>query len=221
MILRELASRFPRATVAGPLDAEISRVTADSREAGPGVLFVAVRGHAADGHGYIGSALAAGASAIVAETAPPADLSVEVTWFHVSDSREALAAAASALAGEPWKEMAMAGVTGTNGKTTTAFLLHHLMKSAWHRAGLLGTVTVDDGETSAPATSTTPGPVELQGLLSRMRDHGCRGVAMEVSSHGIDQQRVAHVGFDAAIFTNLTQDHLDYHGTMERYFEAK
>ena len=221
MILRELASRFPRATVAGPLDAEISRVTADSREAGPGVLFVAVRGHAADGHGYIGAALAAGASAIVAETAPPADLSVEVTWFHLSDSREALAAAAGALAGEPWKEMAMVGVTGTNGKTTTAFLLHHLMKSAWHRAGLLGTVTVDDGETSAPATSTTPGPVELQGLLSRMRDHGCRGVAMEVSSHGIDQKRVANVGFDAAIFTNLTQDHLDYHGTMERYFEAK
>jgi UDP-N-acetylmuramoyl-L-alanyl-D-glutamate--2,6-diaminopimelate ligase len=221
MILRDLASRFSRATVAGPLDTEVSRVTADSREAGPGAVFAAVRGEAADGHNFIDAALSAGALAIVAETAPPVDLASDVTWFHVGDSREALAIAASALAGEPSKDLSVAGVTGTNGKTTTAFLLHHIMKSAWHRAGLLGTVTVDDGETSAPATSTTPGPVELQGLLARMRDHGCRGVAMEVSSHGIDQKRVHSLGFDAAIFTNLTQDHLDYHGTIERYFETK
>lgn len=221
MILRDLASRFSRATVSGPLDTEVSRVTADSREAGPDAVFAAVRGMAADGHNFIGAALSAGALAIIAETAPPVDLAPDVTWFHVGDSREALAIAASALAGEPSKDLSVAGVTGTNGKTTTAFLLHHIMKSAWHRAGLLGTVTVDDGETSAPATSTTPGPVELQGLLARMRDHGCRGVAMEVSSHGIDQKRVHSLGFDAAIFTNLTQDHLDYHGTIERYFETK
>ena len=221
MILRDLASRFSRATVAGPLDTEVSRVTADSREAGPDAVFAAVRGEAADGHNFIDAALSAGIRAIVAETAPPVDLASDVTWFHVGDSREALAIAASALAGEPSKDLSVAGVTGTNGKTTTAFLLHHIMKSAWHRAGLLGTVTVDDGETSAPATSTTPGPVELQGLLARMRDHGCKGVAMEVSSHGIDQKRVHSLGFDAAIFTNLTQDHLDYHGTIERYFETK
>jgi UDP-N-acetylmuramoyl-L-alanyl-D-glutamate--2,6-diaminopimelate ligase len=221
MILRDLASRFSRATVAGPLDTEVSRVTGDSREAGPDAVFVAVRGAAADGHNFIDVALSAGARAIVAETAPPVDLAPDVTWFHVGDSREALAIAASTLAGEPSKDLSVAGVTGTNGKTTTAFLLHHIMKSAWHRAGLLGTVTVDDGETSAPATSTTPGPVELQGLLARMRDHGCRGVAMEVSSHGIDQKRIHSLGFDAAIFTNLTQDHLDYHGTIERYFEVK
>ena len=115
----------------------------------------------------------------------------------------------------------MAGVTGTNGKTTTAFLLHHLMKTAWHRAGLLGTILVDDGETAEPAKHTTPGSIELSALLTRMRDNGCRGVAMEVSSHGIHQKRVSAIGFDACIFTNLTQDHLDYHGTLDSYFQAK
>ncbi|MDH4445580.1 MAG: UDP-N-acetylmuramoyl-L-alanyl-D-glutamate--2,6-diaminopimelate ligase, partial [Akkermansiaceae bacterium] len=113
------------------------------------------------------------------------------------------------------------GVTGTNGKTTTSFLLHHLMKSVWHRAGLLGTILVDDGETVEAAKHTTPGSVELAALLGKMRDHGCRGVAMEVSSHGIHQKRVSAIGFDACVFTNLTQDHLDYHGTLAAYFKAK
>lgn len=221
MILRELAAKLPRATVAGSLDQELSTVTDDSRQAGVGVLFVAVRGEVVDGHDYIGKALEAGSTVIVAETAQPRNFSTDVTWLHVPDSRHALAVIASAFNSDAWKDMAIAGVTGTNGKTTTAFLVHHLMKSQWHRAGLLGTVTVDDGETEVAATSTTPGSLELQNLLGRMRDHGCRGVSMEVSSHGIDQQRIASLGFDAAIFTNLTQDHLDYHGTMERYFEAK
>jgi UDP-N-acetylmuramoyl-L-alanyl-D-glutamate--2,6-diaminopimelate ligase len=115
----------------------------------------------------------------------------------------------------------MVGVTGTNGKTTTSFLLHHLMKSVWHRAGLLGTILVDDGETIEVAKHTTPGSIELAALLGKMRDHGCRGVAMEVSSHGIHQKRVSAIGFDACVFTNLTQDHLDYHGTLAAYFKAK
>lgn len=115
----------------------------------------------------------------------------------------------------------MAGITGTNGKTTTAYLLHHLMKTAWHRAGLLGTILVDDGETVETARHTTPGSIELSSLLGRMRDNGCRGVAMEVSSHGIHQKRISAIGFDACVFTNLTQDHLDYHGTIESYFKAK
>lgn len=221
MILRDLASKLPRATIAGSLDLELTSVTNDSREAGPGVLFVAVRGESADGHDFIGKALEAGSPVIVAESAQPRNFSTDVTWVHVSDSRHALAVISSAFAGDAWQQLSIAGVTGTNGKTTTAFLVHHIMKTVWHRAGLLGTVTVDDGETSTPATSTTPGSLELQNLLARMRDNGCRGVAMEVSSHGIDQQRIASLGFDAAIFTNLTQDHLDYHGTMERYFDAK
>lgn len=221
MILRDLVKCLPRVTPAGSLEVEIAGLTASSREVAPGYLFAAIRGTTADGHRFIPAALEAGVAAVLAETAPPLDLPGHITWLHVPDSRRALAAMASLWHGMPWRDLAMAGVTGTNGKTTTAFLIHHIMKSVWHRAGLLGTVVVDDGEGVAPAKHTTPGSLELGAVLARMRDHGCRGVAMEVSSHGIHQQRVAGIGFDAAVFTNLTQDHLDYHGTMEAYYKAK
>jgi len=221
MILKQLAASLPRVTASGPMDAEIHSLTASSKEVGPGAVFAAIRGSAIDGHRFIDDALSAGASAILAETAPPSDFGNTVAWLHVPDSRAALAEMASALAGHPWRDLAMSGVTGTNGKTTTAFLIHHVMKTEWHRAGLLGTVLVDDGETVSSATHTTPDPVALLQLIARMRDHGCRGVAMEVSSHGIHQKRVASIGFDACVFTNLSQDHLDYHGTMDAYFRAK
>ncbi len=221
MILRDLVSSLTQVTVAGSLDAEVHAITASSREVAPGMVFAAIRGTTLDGHRFINDALAAGATAILAERAQPSDYSAPATWLHVPDSRVAVSALASTLTGHPWKDMTMAGVTGTNGKTTTAFLLHHIMKSAWHRAGLLGTILIDDGETVEPAKHTTPGSIELCDLLSRMRDHGCRGVAMEVSSHGIHQRRISSIGFDACIFTNLTQDHLDYHGTLESYFKAK
>jgi UDP-N-acetylmuramoyl-L-alanyl-D-glutamate--2,6-diaminopimelate ligase len=221
MILKQLVASLARVTASGPMDAEIHSLTASSKEVGPGVMFAAIRGSANDGHRFIGDALSAGASAILAETAPPSDFGNTVAWLHVPDSRAALAEMASALADHPWRDLAMAGVTGTNGKTTTAFLIHHVMKTEWHRAGLLGTVLVDDGETVSSATHTTPDPVALLQLIARMRDHGCRGVAMEVSSHGIHQKRVASIGFDACVFTNLSQDHLDYHGTMDAYFRAK
>jgi len=221
MTLRDLVTTLPRVTIAGSLDPEITALTASSREAGPGVLFAAIRGTSVDGHQFIPAAIDAGVAAILAETAPPADLTDSITWLHVPDSRRAVATLASAFHGHPWRELAMAGITGTNGKTTTAFLLHHLMKTVWHRAGLLGTVVVDDGETVSPARHTTPGSIELSGILQTMKDHGCRGVAMEVSSHGIHQHRIAGIGFDACVFTNLTQDHLDYHGTLDGYFEAK
>ena len=221
IILRELISRLSRVTASGPLDTEVCALTASSRTAGPGMLFAAIRGTTIDGHRFIGDALAAGVAAVMAESAPPPDLNPAIAWLHVPDSRYALATLAAVMAGEPWRELVMAGITGTNGKTTTAFVLHHLMKTAWHRAGLLGTIVVDDGETVEPAQHTTPGSIELSGLLGRMRDHGCRGVAMEVSSHGIHQQRVAAIGFDACVFTNLTQDHLDYHGTLDAYYQAK
>jgi UDP-N-acetylmuramoyl-L-alanyl-D-glutamate--2,6-diaminopimelate ligase len=221
MILRELVSRLSRVTASGPMDTDVRTLTASSREAAPGVLFAAIRGTVADGHRFIDDALAAGACAILAETAPPAEFDGAIAWLHVPDSREALALLASAMEGDPWRDMAMAGVTGTNGKTTTAYLIHHVMKTAWHRAGLLGTILVDDGGTARAAQHTTPGPVELAALLGRMRDNGCRGAAMEVSSHGIHQKRVSAIGFDACVFTNLTQDHLDYHGTLENYYKAK
>jgi UDP-N-acetylmuramoyl-L-alanyl-D-glutamate--2,6-diaminopimelate ligase len=221
MILRDLISSLSRVTASGPPDLVVSALTASSREVAPGMLFAAIRGTSVDGHRFISDALAAGASVIVAEAAPPADLDPSVAWLHVPDSREALSAIASTLAGHPWKELAIAGVTGTNGKTTTAFLIHHVMKSVWHRAGLLGTILVDDGEKQEPAKHTTPGSIELSALLGRMKDNGCRGVAMEVSSHGIHQKRISAIGFDACVFTNLTQDHLDYHGTLESYYQAK
>jgi UDP-N-acetylmuramoyl-L-alanyl-D-glutamate--2,6-diaminopimelate ligase len=221
MILRELVSHLSRVTVAGSLDAEVHAITASSREAAPGMIFAAIRGTTIDGHRFINDALAAGVTAILAETAQPADYTAPAVWLHVPDSRAAVSTLASVLAGHPWKDLAVAGVTGTNGKTTTAYLLHHLMKSAWHRAGLLGTILVDDGETVETAKHTTPGSIELSSLFTRMRDNGCRGVAMEVSSHGIHQKRVSAIGFDACIFTNLTQDHLDYHGTLDAYFKAK
>lgn len=221
MILRDLVSCLPRVTAVGSLDADVSGITASSREVVPGFIFAAIRGTSIDGHRFINDALAAGATAILAETAQPADYSATATWLHVSDSRAALSTLASTLAGHPWKELKVGGVTGTNGKTTTVFLLHHIMKTVWHRAGLLGTILTDDGEVQEVAKHTTPGSIELSALLNRIRDNGCRGVAMEVSSHGIEQKRVSAIGFDACVFTNLTQDHLDYHGTLENYFKAK
>ena len=221
MILRELVSSLTKGTVAGSLDAEVRAITASSREVAPGVIFAAIRGTKLDGHRFINDALAAGATAILAEVAQPSDYTAPATWLHVPDSRAAVATLASVLADHPWRDLTMAGITGTNGKTTSAFLLHHLMKSAWHRAGLLGTILVDDGETVETAKHTTPGSIELAALLGRMRDNGCRGVAMEVSSHGIHQKRIAAIGFDVCVFTNLTQDHLDYHGTLDAYFKAK
>jgi len=221
MILRALASSISRVTIAGSLDTDIVSLSASSREVSPGVLFAAIRGTSVDGHKFIQDAITAGAAAILAETAPPVDLPPAVTWLHVPDSRSALSALSSAFYGHPWKDMSVVGVTGTNGKTTTSFLLHHIMKAQWHRAGLLGTILVDDGETTEPAHHTTPGSIELSKLITRMADNGCRGLAMEVSSHGIHQHRISGIGFDAAVFTNLTQDHLDYHGTIENYYKAK
>ncbi|TAG09847.1 MAG: UDP-N-acetylmuramoyl-L-alanyl-D-glutamate--2,6-diaminopimelate ligase [Verrucomicrobia bacterium] len=221
MIVRELIADLSSATVSGDTGTSIEKLTASSREVGPGVLFAAIRGTQLDGHQFIEQAIAAGCCAILAEKAPPKDFQDQAVWIHVSDSRAALSKMASRFFGDPWREMKMAGVTGTNGKTTTAYLLHHVMKKVWHRSGLLGTILVDDGESMAPARHTTPGSIELSEILKRMLDHSCRGVAMEVSSHGIHQKRVSAIGFDACIFTNLTQDHLDYHGTMEAYFQAK
>lgn len=221
MILRELITPLCQVMASGPMDLEIGGLCSDSRTVGVGFLFAAIRGNSADGHASIPGAIRAGATAILAETAPPVDLDSGVAWLHVPDTRAALALVASKFHADPWTEMAMAGITGTNGKTTTAFLLHHIMKTTWHRAGLVGTVMVDDGVSAGKATHTTPDPIELSRLLGTIRDNGCRGVAMEVSSHGIYQKRVAATGFDACVFTNLSQDHLDYHGSMDAYFAAK
>ena len=219
MNLRELLSSIPKASVSGDLDCEVTRVTADSRQVQQGSVFVAVRGSDIDGQQYVPQAIERGACAIVSEVAPDANASI--SWAHVSDARAAVAALACQWNECPSADMKVVGVTGTNGKTTTAFLVHAIMSEVWLRAGLLGTVQVDDGESILPATHTTPGAIELQAILRRMANNDCRGVAMEISSHALEQKRTDGLLVDAAVFSNFSQDHLDYHGTMEAYFAAK
>ncbi|MGJ8671376.1 UDP-N-acetylmuramoyl-L-alanyl-D-glutamate--2,6-diaminopimelate ligase [Rubritalea sp.] len=221
MILRELLTHLPKAVASGNLDQVAKTVTADSRKVKQGSVFVAIRGEDADGHKYIESALKKGAVAIIAEKAPAADYSEKAVWIHSAETRIVLGTVAAALAGDPSSQLKVVGVTGTNGKTTTTFLLHHIMQTAWMRAGLLGTIKFYDGVEDKDATHTTPSGEVMQSELASMLENGCRGVAMEVSSHGIAQSRTDAVKFDAAIFTNLTQDHLDYHGSMEAYYEVK
>lgn len=220
MTLRDLITYLDKPVTNGSLDTEVTGLTYDSRTAGPGVAFVALRGQIADGHDFIPKAIASGAAVIIAEQAPPDG--VKVPWVHVRFSRVALAQAAAALEGHPAKSMAIAAVTGTNGKTTTAFLVHHLLNKAQQHCGLIGTIFYHIGDgNQVPATHTTPESLEIQSLLAKMRDNGCRAVAMEVSSHALHQDRVHGLEYAAGIFTNLTQDHLDYHQTMEAYFDAK
>ncbi|MGJ8726681.1 MAG: UDP-N-acetylmuramoyl-L-alanyl-D-glutamate--2,6-diaminopimelate ligase [Roseibacillus sp.] len=219
MNITEIIPCLPKARISGPREGVWKQVTDDSRIVESGSVFVAVRGTEFDGHRYIATAIESGAVAIVAED-EPLD-SFAGTWIQVSNSRDALAVLADLQAGSPSADLNIIGITGTNGKTTIAYLVHEILKRIRQRAGMIGTIQVDDGLTVTPATHTTPGAVELQGLLARMRDNGCHGVAMEVSSHGLEQGRVKGVNFKVGVFTNLTQDHLDYHGTMGNYFEAK
>ncbi len=220
MILKEITINLHDASITGDQNVTIKSITADSREVQAGSMFVAVKG-GVDGHQFIDQAIQAGAVAIVAQNPPTEEQKKAATWVQVKDSAEALGILASRFYGDPSASMKVVGVTGTNGKTTTTYLLHHIMKTAWTRAGLIGTVKFDDGVHSSVATHTTPDTVTLQKLLRDMRDNSCRGVAMEVSSHGLDQKRVAGVSFNVGVFSNLTQDHLDYHGDMEAYYAAK
>ncbi|MGE9270055.1 MAG: UDP-N-acetylmuramoyl-L-alanyl-D-glutamate--2,6-diaminopimelate ligase [Verrucomicrobiales bacterium] len=221
MKLNELTGRLKSPLVVGSQDVDVTSVTSDSRKVTAASIFVAVRGKREDGRRFIGQAVESGAVVVVSETPAESGDPDQVTWIQVPDARAALSSLAAALAGDPSSELKLVGITGTNGKTTTGFLCHHIMKSVWHRAGLLGTVQVDDGEEVRAAKHTTPDAVDLQGLVRRMVDYGCRGATLEVSSHGIDQKRVADLAFDALVYTNLTQDHLDYHGSMKAYAAAK
>ena len=205
--------------ISGDLNTEITGIAYDSRKVKPGFAFVALRGTHVDGHDYIVKAVELGASAIIAES--PGGHEVKTPWVHVPDSRVALALTAAAFYDFPARELAIAGITGTNGKTTIGFLVHHLLNKAQMRCGLLGTVHYDLGGQIIAATHTTPESLEIQQHLATMRANGCRALAMEVSSHALHQHRVHGIPFKAAVFTNLTQDHLDYHGTLENYFEAK
>ncbi len=202
--------------------AEITSVTCDSRQVASGSLFIAVTGHAADGHSYIRQSLEKGAAAVIAEHIP-CDLAAEDAKriILVTDSRKATAAIASTFYGHPSKELTLVGITGTNGKTTITWILESIFKAAGQAVGVIGTVNIRYPGKTLDNPITTPDAVSLQRTLSEMKAAGVSHVLMEVSSHSLDQFRVDGCEFDAAVFTNLSQDHLDYHNTMEEYFGSK
>ncbi len=200
------------------LDTDIALVTGDSRAVVPGALFFALPGTAHDGHAFVADAVRPGAVAVVAERAVP---SAPARLLLAPSSRRAMAIAAANFHGRPADGLLLAGVTGTNGKTTVAWLVEACLRAAGVPAGLLGTVVHRWPGTERPARHTTPASTEVQAMLAEMRAAGARAGVLEVSSHALVQERVAGIRFRAAGFTNLTRDHLDYHGDMERYFAAK
>ncbi|MGH9346327.1 MAG: UDP-N-acetylmuramoyl-L-alanyl-D-glutamate--2,6-diaminopimelate ligase [Vicinamibacterales bacterium] len=210
----------------GALEVEARGVTHDSRQAAPGWIFVALRGRTADGAAFAPQAIARGAAAVIAEREPATTLAggvetVNVPWLVVEDARLALALIAAEVHGHPSRRMQVVGVTGTNGKTTTSYLLSAMFEAAGVRCGLMGTVAYRIGAREVQATRTTPEAPEVQDLLRQMADEGCAACVMEVSSHALALRRVDGTQFVAAVFTNLTRDHLDFHANMEEYFAAK
>ncbi len=212
-----LASISPREII-GPIDRTVESIAYDSRRVQKNSLFVALRGEKSDGHQFIGQALEKGATVIVTERE---EKHARATCVVVSNTREALADLAAAFYDRPARHLKLAAVTGTNGKTTTTFLIKHICEKAGLRCGLIGTVRYEIGERILPATRTTPESLDLQELLAQIANAGCRAAAMEVSSHALAQERTRGLEWNVAVFTNLTQDHLDFHGTMENYFESK
>lgn len=206
--------------VVGNPDIEVEQLTFNSRVAGANSCFFAIRGTQADGHRFIPQAVENGASAIVCE-AMPVSFAPNVTYVRVSDSSEALGLMASAFYGNPSSNLKLVGVTGTNGKTTTATLLYRIVGMLGFKAGLLSTVVNQVVDEQIPTTHTTPDPIELNRLLRRMVDAGCSYCFMEVSSHAVVQKRIAGLTFAGGIFTNITHDHLDYHKTFDEYIRAK
>ncbi|MBQ38881.1 MAG: UDP-N-acetylmuramoyl-L-alanyl-D-glutamate--2,6-diaminopimelate ligase [Gemmatimonadaceae bacterium] len=220
MNLRTLLDAHAPVSVTGVLDRPIDTVVSDSRQVARGSLFVAIRGgQELDRHAFVEDAVERGAEAVVVEEA--AIDTGAATRVVVDDSRRALAALAARLHGHPSRAMQCVGVTGTNGKSTTASIIRHLLAASGSPAAYLGTLGFHWGDQVEPLPNTTPEAGALQALLARARDAGCRSLAMEVSSHGLALGRVQGIGFDAAVFTNLTRDHLDFHGSEEEYFAAK
>lgn len=220
MQLKNLLRELHVSRIVGNDAVEISSVEADSRRVAAGSLFVAVRGVSVDGHTFISKAEAQGAAAIVCEELP-AELSPAVTYVVTPESREALGLLASAWYGEPSRQLTLVGVTGTNGKTTIATLLYEMFRLFGEKVGLLSTVCNYVDDRAIPTDHTTPDPLTLHRLLREMVDAGCRYAFMEVSSHSVDQRRIAGLEFAGGIFTNLTRDHLDYHKTVQAYLKAK
>src|SRR6202140_4531333 len=218
MQLKTLLAATPVREIIGPADRAVESIAYDSRRVQRNGLFVALRGKKSDGHDFIAQAIEKGAAVIVAERA---EKHPRATSIVVENSRSAMADLAARFYNFPARKLKLAAVTGTNGKTTTTFLIKHICEKAGMRCGLLGTVRYEIGERVLPAARTTPESLHLQELLAQIANAGCRATAMEVSSHALAQDRTRGLEWDVAVFTNLTQDHLDFHGTMENYFEAK
>jgi UDP-N-acetylmuramoyl-L-alanyl-D-glutamate--2,6-diaminopimelate ligase len=215
--LERVISALAPTDVVSRAPAEVRDLAYDTVAVEPGSLFFCVPGARFDGHDFAAEALAAGAVALVVER----PLDIPVPQLVVADARAAMAAAADAFFGEPTRELTVAGVTGTNGKTTTTFLLYAVLAAAGRRPGLLGTIECRVGGERRPAVRTTAEAIDLQRTFREMLDVGDRSCAMEATSHGSELRRLDGVRFSALVFTNLSQDHLDFHGTMERYFDAK
>jgi UDP-N-acetylmuramoyl-L-alanyl-D-glutamate--2,6-diaminopimelate ligase len=218
MQLKTLLDATPVRKVIGPPDRQVENIAYDSRRVQRHTMFVALRGEKTDGHQFIGQAIDKGASVIVAERE---EQDPRVTCLVVENTRTALADLAATFYGHPARKLKLAAVTGTNGKTTTTFLIKHICESAGLPCGLVGTVRYEIGQRLLPAIRTTPESLDLQELLAQIVSAGCKAAAMEVSSHALAQDRTRNLEWNVAVFTNLTQDHLDFHGTMENYFDAK
>src|SRR5438477_8267879 len=218
MQLKTLLSATAVRQIIGTLDRTVENIAYDSRRVQRNGMFVALRGEKIDGHEFIGQAIEKGASVIVAERE---QRNPRVTCLVVESTRTALAGLSAAFYGHPARRLKLAAVTGTNGKTTTTFLIKHICERAGLRCGLVGTVRYEIGERILPAIRTTPESLDLQELLAQIVGAGCKAAAMEVSSHALAQDRTRDLEWNVAVFTNLTQDHLDFHGTMENYFDAK
>jgi UDP-N-acetylmuramoyl-L-alanyl-D-glutamate--2,6-diaminopimelate ligase len=225
MTLAELLGRLPQSLVRARQEAPMAQaapvrgIAYDSRQVKPGQLFVALRGAHADGAAFVPQALANGAIGIVAQSAVPS--AMPVPWIEVTDDRAALAALAAAFYRNPSEELLLIGITGTNGKTTTSYIVSSIFDAAGVTCGRIGTVGYRIGAREIDAARTTPEAPDLQKMLREMVTEGCGACAMEVSSHALALHRVDSLRFAAAIFTNLTRDHLDFHGDMEAYFAAK
>ena len=220
MILADLLQHIICLENSGNTGIEVTGIQFDSRKATQGTVFVATRGTATDGHDFIGMAIENGASAVICEAMPETQPE-NVTFIRVANSSDALGQMAAAWFGYPSSQLTLVGVTGTNGKTTIATLLYETFRALGYKTGLLSTVCNYIDSEAIEATHTTPDAIALNELLARMVQAGCKYAFMEVSSHAVDQRRIAGLDFDGGIFTNLTRDHIDYHLTFENYLKAK
>jgi UDP-N-acetylmuramoyl-L-alanyl-D-glutamate--2,6-diaminopimelate ligase len=220
--LAALIARLPAGTqVVGDSTREIGSIEIDSRAVRKGALFVALRGQRGDGHAYIPQAINLGAVALLVEEAQFLTPPPGVTVVHVPNTRVALSPLAAAFYGDPSHALDVIGVTGTNGKTTTTRMISAILSASGIPCGIIGTVGAEFGDRTWSLANTTPQPPELHGLLASMRDLGAKAVAMEVSSHALELDRVEDVRFRIGVLTNLTRDHLDFHGSLEAYAAAK